>query len=65
MQLSFYILPPGWKRQHHPNLLLLWYEEMKKDPKKVIADIAQHTGYNLAEREMDSVEEYTRFLQNQ
>jgi len=57
----FEMLESGWKRQHHPNLLLLWYEEMKKDPKKVIADIAQHTGYNLAEREMDSVEEYTRF----
>ena len=33
---------------------------MKKDPKRVIAEIAQHTGYSLSEEEIDSVEEYTR-----
>ena len=34
---------------------------MKKEPKKVIAEIAQHTGYMLSEKELDAVEEYTRF----
>ena len=34
---------------------------MKKDPKRVIAEIAEHTGYSLSEEELDSVEEYTRF----
>ena len=34
---------------------------MKKEPKKVIAEIAAHTGYTLSERELDSVEEYTKF----
>ena len=34
---------------------------MKKDPKKVIAEIAEHTGYSLSEKELDAVEEYTRF----
>ena len=52
---------PAWKRRHHPNLRLFWYEAMKKEPKKVIAEIAAHTGYTLSERELDSVEEYTRF----
>ena len=34
---------------------------MKKDPKRVIAEIAEHTGYTLSKEELDSVEEYTRF----
>ena len=53
--------PPGWKRQDHPNLRMFWFEEMKKEPKKVIAEIALHTGYSLSEKELDAVEEYTRF----
>jgi len=57
----FEMLESGWKRQNHPNLRLFWYEAMKKDPKRVIAEIAEHTGYSLSEEELDSVEEYTRF----
>jgi len=57
----FEMLESGWKRQHHPNLCLFWFEEMKKEPKKVIAEIAQHTGYCLSEEELDAIEEYTRF----
>ena len=40
---------------------MFWFEEMKKEPKKVIAEIAQHTGYCLSEEELDAIEEYTRF----
>jgi len=57
----FEMLESGWKRQDHPNLRLFWYEAMKKDPKRVIAEIAEHTGYTLSKEELDSVEEYTRF----
>ena len=35
---------------------------MKKEPKRVISEIAEHTGYKLSEKDLDSVEEYTRFL---
>ena len=56
--MNFYA--PGWKRQDHPNLRLFWFEAMKKDPKRVIAEIAQHTGYSLSEKELESIEEYTR-----
>jgi hypothetical protein len=55
------VCAPGWKRQDHPNLRIFWYEAMKKEPKRVIAEIAQHTGYRLSEKEIDAVEEYTRF----
>jgi len=57
----FEMLESGWKRRDHPNLRLFWYEAMKKEPKKVIAEIAEHTGYMLSEKELDAVEEYTRF----
>jgi len=57
----FEMLESGWKRQSHPNLRLFWFEAMKKDPKRVIAEIAQHTGYSLSEKELESIEEYTRF----
>jgi len=57
----FEMLESGWKRRDHPNLRIFWYEAMKKEPKRVIAEIAQHTGYRLSEKEIDAVEEYTRF----
>ena len=46
------------------NTTQIWYEEMKKEAQRVIADIAQHTGYNLSEKDLDSLEEYTKFLLN-
>ena len=62
LSLNWNFCVPGWKRRHHPNLRLFWYEAMKKEPKKVIAEIAQHTGYSLSEKELDAVEKYTRFF---
>jgi len=57
----FEMLESAWRRRDHPNLRLFWFEAMKKEPKKVIAEIARHTGYGISEEELDAVEEYTRF----
>ena len=37
-------------------------DKKMEEPKRVISDIAEHTGYKLSEKDLDSVEEYTRFL---
>ena len=31
----------------HPNLLILWYEDMKRDEKKMVTLIADHVGCKL------------------
>ena len=36
----------------HPNLLILWYEEMKIYQTKMVSDIARHIGINLSEEQV-------------
>ena len=39
----------GWARKDHPNLMFLWYEDMKKDLIKVIRDVCKFTGHHLTD----------------
>jgi len=36
----------------HPNLLVMWYEDMKKDQRKMVTSIANHIGYCIAESQV-------------
>lgn len=57
----FNMLRSGWSRSKHPNMMLLWYEKMKKDQKQAIRDIAKHIGYSLTEDQLDRIDDYCRF----
>merc|ERR1712215_4162 len=57
----FAMLESGWKRKDHPNVLFIWYEEVKKDQKKVIKDIMKHINQNLTEEQIDAIDESMKF----
>ena len=43
------MLKSAWKRRNHPNLRILWFEEMKSDMMRIIRDIANFIGYPMTE----------------
>ena len=38
-----------WKHKDHPNLKIIWYEDMKENLIQVIREVASFTGYHLTE----------------
>eukprot|EP00092_Neocalanus_flemingeri_P024721 GFUD01026810.1.p1 GENE.GFUD01026810.1~~GFUD01026810.1.p1 ORF type:complete len:329 (+),score=74.18 GFUD01026810.1:25-1011(+) len=57
----FEMLESGWKRKKDPNMLFLWYEDMKKDQKKVIKDIMGHIAVDLTEEQVNAIDEHMKF----
>nr|CAI5870017.1 unnamed protein product [Callosobruchus analis] len=51
----------AWSKRHQDNILIIRYEEMKKDAKKVIKDIAYFLGKRLSDSEVDAIETYLSF----
>ena len=49
----FGMLESGWKRRNHPNIKFFWYEELKKDQKKILIEICKFINYNLSEEQID------------
>ena len=49
------------KNRGNPNMLVLWYEDMKQDQKKMITQIKDHLGYNLTADQIDSLAEFMKF----
>ena len=47
------MLESGWKRKDHPNMMFLWYEEMKKDQKKIINEVCKFLNYTLTEEQTE------------
>ena len=43
------MLKSAWKQKDHPNLKILWFEEMKNDMMAVIRDVANFIGYPMTE----------------
>ena len=39
----------AWQRKSHPNLKIMWFEDMKKDLISVIRDVSQFIGYHMTE----------------
>ena len=49
----FEMLESGWNRKDHPNMMFLWYEEMKKDQKKIIKEVCKFLNYILTEEQTE------------
>ncbi|XP_047740682.1 uncharacterized protein LOC108682228 [Hyalella azteca] len=45
----------AWDRRHLPNLHILFYEKMKKNPKEEFTKLSQFLGANLTEQQIDNV----------
>ena len=43
------IFQSAMKRKDHPNLKIMWYEDMKKDLIAIIKDVAKFIGYHMTE----------------
>ena len=50
----FSMLKSVLSRAPHPNLLVLWYEEMKKNQTKMVVSIASHIGYKINQNQVYS-----------
>ena len=52
----FEMLESGWRRKNHQNMKFFWYEELKKDQKKIMKEICEFIGYQLSEEQIDKQE---------
>ena len=57
----FEMLRSGWQRKEEPNLLFVWYEEMKEDQRKAVQRMAEHLGYSLEEDKVNELCEAMTF----
>ena len=47
------MLQSGWRRKDLRNIKFFWYEELKKDQKKIMKEICQFINYNLSDEQID------------
>jgi len=57
----FEMLESGWKRRNHPNMMFYWYEELKQDQEGMLRKIADFTGFDLTEEEIQRLNEHMKF----
>ena len=57
----WYHLRTAYEARSHPNLKFLWFEEMKKDQKKVTRELARFLNVPLTEEQLEGLEEHVKF----
>ena len=57
----FAMLKSQYLRMDHPNMLVLWYENMKKDQRKMVVDIKNHIKYDIYEEQIAALTEFMKF----
>ena len=57
----FEMLQSGWRRRDNPNLLFIWYEELKEDQRNMVMRILNHIGYSLEEEKVTELCEAMTF----
>ncbi|CAH0395138.1 unnamed protein product [Bemisia tabaci] len=50
-----------WNRRHEPNVLFLKYEDMKRDGRKAIRQVAEFLDKKLSDEEITALEDYLSF----
>ena len=45
----------------NPNVLMLWYEDMKKDQRGMVETIKNHIGYKVSDEKIDQLTEFMKF----
>ena len=55
------MLQSGWRRRDNPNLLFIWYEELKEDQRNMVMWILNHIGYSLEEEKVTELCEAMTF----
>ena len=50
-----------WSHKDSPNILILMYENMKKDPRSAVRSVASFLGHNLSDEVIESIVDQTSF----
>jgi len=45
----------GWKLKDHPNVKFVWYEDMKKDTKRVVTELADFVNHPLSDTKIEEL----------
>ena len=45
----------------HPNMLILWYENMKQNQRGMVVEIKNHIKYDISEKQIDDLTEFMKF----
>jgi len=45
----------------HPNLLVMWYEDMKRDERKMVRLIAEHVGKRITDDQVQKLADFMSF----
>ena len=54
-------LKTAWKCRNHPNMKFIWYEDMRKDSPKEVADLARFVNRPLSEAKIEELVEHLKF----
>ena len=57
----FEMLRSGWKRKESPNMLFVWYEELKQDQRSQVIRMMDHIGHRLTEEKVTELCEAMAF----
>ena len=55
---EFSLNQDGWKHRNHPNMKLMWYEDMKKGLIPVIREMTKFLGYHLTELKILTLDDH-------
>ncbi len=50
-----------WKHRHDDNFLFLWFEDMKRDLRSAVQQIAEHCHVTLTSEQLDRIAEHSEF----
>ena len=54
-------LKSAWKCRNHPNMKIVWYEDMKRDSIKEVTEIATFVNHVLSEEKIKELVEHLKF----
>lgn len=57
----FEYIKNAWKMKNHPNVCLLFYEDMKRDQSKSVRKVAEFLGKDLTEKQVEALVEHLSF----
>jgi len=51
----------AWNKRHHPNLLFIFYEDLKRDLRGQLEKMAKFLGKDLSQEQLDRLREHLKF----
>ena len=61
MPAYFAMLKCQYQNIENLNVLMLWYEDMKKNQREMVEKIKNHIQYDISERQIDELTDFMRF----